>query len=74
MENKLDITDITPREKVKPIGQPFLQVEFACCNTYQRIYRSRDGASYQGRCPRCGKPVKFSIGDCGTSARAFIVY
>jgi hypothetical protein len=55
-------------------SRPFLSVRFACCGVYQRIYRSADGASYQGRCPRCGKPVKFIIGDGGTEARAFIVY
>jgi hypothetical protein len=59
-------------KEVKP--RPFLSVQFACCGVYQRIYKTADGMSYQGRCPRCGKPVKFAIGEGGTSSRAFIVY
>lgn len=55
-------------------SRPFLSVQFACCGVYQRIYRSADGKSYQGRCPRCTKPVKFVVGDGGTDSRAFIVY
>ena len=55
-------------------GRPFLSVQFACCSVYQRIYRSADGTSYHGRCPRCGKPVKFTVGEGGTDSRAFIVY
>ncbi len=64
----------------QPSGQsaagkrPFLSVRFACCGVYQRIYRTADGKSYQGRCPRCGKPVKFEIGEGGTDSRSFIVY
>lgn len=55
-------------------GRPYLSVRFACCNVYQRIYRSADGKDYQGRCPRCGKPVKFVVGEGGTDARTFVVY
>jgi hypothetical protein len=61
-----------PENTNKP--RPYLSVQFACCSTYQRIYKSPDGTSYQGRCPRCGKPVKFAIGEGGTTSRAFIVY
>ncbi len=72
---KLDISGTETPESLAPAGpRPFLQVNFACCGAYQRIYRSRDGQSYQGRCPRCGKPVKFVVGKGGTDARAFIVY
>ena len=58
----------------QPAGRPFLSVHFACCNVYQRIYRNADGKSYQGRCPRCGKPVKFEVGPGGTDCRSFTVY
>jgi hypothetical protein len=53
--------------------RPFLSVHFACCNVYCRIYRNLDGTRYEGRCPRCSKPVTFAIGADGTDARSFIV-
>ena len=53
--------------------KPFLSVQFFCCSVYQRIYRSADGKTYQGRCPKCGKPVRFVVGPGGTGARSFIV-
>jgi hypothetical protein len=56
------------------VGRPFLQIQFACCNVYQRIYRSGDGKSYNGRCPKCGKPVRFEVGSGGTDCRSFTVY
>ena len=54
-------------------SRPFLSVQFACCNVYCRIYRNLDGTRYEGRCPRCGKPVTFAVGSNGTDARFFIV-
>jgi hypothetical protein len=56
-----------------PLPRPFLSVHFACCNVYCRIYRNLDGTRYEGRCPRCSKPVTFAIGEDGTDARSFIV-
>jgi hypothetical protein len=53
--------------------RPFLSVHFACCNVYCRIYRNLDRTRYEGRCPRCAKPVTFPIGSGGTNARSFIV-
>jgi PHP family Zn ribbon phosphoesterase len=54
-------------------GRPYLSVLFACCQVYVRIYRAADGSGYQGRCPQCGKPVKFAVGADGTTARTFVV-
>jgi len=53
--------------------RPFIGVQFACCGVYTRIYRDADGAAYNGRCPRCGKPVRFAVGAGGTDARMFVV-
>jgi hypothetical protein len=51
----------------------FLSVHFACCGVYRRIYRAKDGKSYSGNCPRCGKPVRFTIAPGGTDCRFFRV-
>lgn len=51
----------------------YLSVHFACCGVYQRVYRAADGTTYQGRCPRCALPVRFVVGEGGTSARTFVV-
>jgi hypothetical protein len=61
-------------EKSSAQGRPYLSVLFACCSVYQRIYRNAEGTAYSGRCPRCGKPVKFEVGPGGTEARRFVVY
>jgi hypothetical protein len=55
-------------------SRPFLSVTFACCAVYQRIYRNAEGTAYVGRCPKCGKSVRFPVGPGGTSERQFIVY
>jgi hypothetical protein len=72
---KIDIAGLSPAGGTAPAPQsrPFLSVQFACCSVYQRIYRDPDGKHYQGRCPRCGKAVKFEVGEGGTSSRTFIV-
>jgi hypothetical protein len=56
-----------------PAGRPFIGVKFACCGTYQRLYRSPDGTAYRGRCPRCMKPVEFKVGPGGSDSRFFVV-
>jgi len=56
-----------------PPGRPYLSVHFACCGAYQRIYRDADGRQYQGRCPRCARPVRFAVGPGGTTSRSFTV-
>lgn len=51
--------------------RPFLSVLFACCNVYQRVYRDPAENAYCGRCPKCGRSVRFPIGQSGTAARFF---
>jgi hypothetical protein len=57
----------------QPTSRPYIGVRFACCDVYVRIYRSADGKSYRGHCPRCAKPVNFIVGPGGTNARTFLV-
>lgn len=54
-------------------GRAYLSVLFNCCKLYQRVYRAPDGQAYAGRCPRCGRTVRFPIGPGGTSERFFVV-
>ncbi|MBS0188829.1 MAG: hypothetical protein JSS51_12225 [Planctomycetes bacterium] len=56
-----------------PERRPFLQVIFLCGPTYVRVYRNRAGDAYEARCPKCGKPVRFRVGEGGTDSRAFEV-
>jgi hypothetical protein len=75
---KLDIsgsgeTGSSPRPSSEVGSRPYLSVHFACCGAYQRIYRDPDGKHYQGRCPRCARPVRFVIGEGGTATRCFVV-
>lgn len=53
--------------------RPFLGVNFAACRVYGRLYKTRDGSAYEGRCPRCGKSIRVPVGAHGTSQRFFIV-
>jgi hypothetical protein len=52
-------------------GRPWLAVQWNCCGVYSRVYRNRRGDAYEGRCPKCGAPVRASIGPGGTSSRFF---
>jgi hypothetical protein len=54
-------------------NRPFLSVQFACCGVYQRVYRDKDAQHYNARCPRCGKSVRFAVGDGGSDSRFFVV-
>ena len=69
---KLELSSGVTEPSPSPTLRPFLSVHFACCGAYQRVYRDPDGKSYRGRCPRCGKPVNFPVGESGTTSRCFI--
>ena len=64
-----------PTAAAKPslATRPHLNVQFACCNVYVRVYRSHDGASYRARCPKCAKAVTFQVQSGGSDARIFRV-
>ncbi|MEM9418680.1 MAG: hypothetical protein AAGA25_06425 [Planctomycetota bacterium] len=59
----------TPASSLK--GRPWLSVKWRCCSVYSRVYRNRRGDAYEGRCPKCGAPVKAKIGPGGTDNRFF---
>jgi hypothetical protein len=52
----------------------FIGVKFNCCGTYVHVYMNRDQTAYEGRCPKCFKPIKLKIGEGGTDCRFFEVY
>ena len=52
----------------------FLGLKFTCCGVYSRVYVNNDGTAYEGRCPKCLKPVKLKIGEGGTDGRFFEVF
>lgn len=54
-------------------GRPYLRVLFACCNIYVRVYRNPEASQYAANCPRCGKGVRFKVGEGGTDSRDFVV-
>lgn len=54
-------------------SRPFIGVLFRCAASYQRVYRDRTGTRYLARCPRCGKTVRFVVGEGGTNERFFEV-
>ncbi len=56
------------------VGRRFLGVTFACCDIYARIYINKDETAYEGRCPRCCKPLQLRIGPGGVDARFFTAY
>lgn len=51
--------------------RPYIGVHFRCCNVYARIYRRVDAAVYEGRCPRCLRPLRVGVGSGGVEQRIF---
>jgi hypothetical protein len=72
---KLDISSLPGQspDAANPPARPFIGVHFKCCGVYQRIYRSNDGQRYEGRCPRCARQIRFTVGEGGTDDRYFVV-
>jgi len=64
--------ELPPPEKKE--HRKFIGVKFNCCGIYVRIYVNKDGTAYEGRCPKCFRPVKFTIGNGGTDHRFFEAY
>ena len=68
---------VDPQEKssFSPVNRKkYVGVRFQCCGIYQRIYVNKDGTAYEGRCPKCAKPVRLRIGEGGTTNRFFEAY
>jgi hypothetical protein len=63
-----------PEEPVQKEQRKFIGVRFNCCGIYVRIYVNKEGTAYEGRCPKCYRPVKFKIGTGGTDSRIFEAY
>ncbi len=61
---------MTDNNQEKPKRQ-FIGIMFNCCNVYARIYKNIEGTAYIGRCPKCMRTVKVSVGQGGTDRRFF---
>ena len=58
----------------KPNGaRPWLGVKFVCAGAYLRVYRNKAGTAYSANCPKCGKCIRFRVGQGGSSQRFFEV-
>ena len=60
-----------PQRRASLRGRPWIAVRWECCSAYSRIYRNAAGTAYEGRCPRCRRPVRVRVGPGGTDHRFF---
>ncbi len=51
--------------------RPWLAIHWRCCSVYSRIYRQPEAPMYEGRCPRCARPLRIAVGEGGTDTRFF---
>jgi hypothetical protein len=69
---RLDIAGLEPPDHTEQGGQrPWVGIRFECCGLYARVYRTRDGTVYRGRCPRCLRQVRLRVGPDGINERFF---
>lgn len=66
-----DEDDELEEKKSKIQKRDFLGITFECCNVYTRIYKNKEGTAYEGRCPKCLRPVRVPIGKGGSGQRFF---
>ena len=48
-------------QEKKPVRRRFIGVWFECCHAYGRLYKSKDGTVYRGRCPKCLRSVQVRV-------------
>ena len=68
---RLNLTSDSTRPPVPETARPFVGVQFTCCGVYMRVYRNAQATAYEGRCPKCAKPLRIAIGSGGTASRFF---
>ena len=66
--------DAKPRAtvRVEP-DRDYLRILFACCNVYQRVRVPTDRATFDARCPKCLRPIRFRLAPGGSADRTFVV-
>lgn len=52
-------------------GRKCIYVHFECCGVYCHIYKNKAGTAYEGRCPKCLRPLSVKVGPGGTENRFF---
>lgn len=53
-------------------SRPYIGVQFQCCQVYTRIYRDPKVMYYEGRCPKCMKPIRVEVDPKNGVAGKFI--
>ncbi len=50
-------------------ARPWIGIHFECCGMYTRISRQPEASEYEGRCPKCGLPIRVGVGPDGVRTR-----
>jgi hypothetical protein len=48
---------------------PHLNVLYACCQIYGKVFRRPEANHYLARCPKCGWSARFAVGEGGSASR-----